>query len=109
MQTTLFKPVQIPPELMRFPTLINQDMMVTSSLKKGCHRYSLPSVKINEKRPQRSESMGVRRDMRPRLTKENLDRHGLGFLSFEDKNERVYYWIESIEAKGRCFYPYGID
>lgn len=59
---------------------------------KKIRRFSSVGFRENNSvktKPKRSCSVGG--EERPRLTKTNLCAHGLGFLSNEDKDERVYY------------------
>ena len=56
--------------------------------------------KENEMKPKMNKSemkTFEKKNNQLQLTKENLIASGFGFLSTEDKNERVYYWIEDKE------------
>ncbi|EKE37620.1 hypothetical protein ENUP19_0219G0020 [Entamoeba nuttalli] len=105
MQPTLFKLVELPnyPHYhTEFPLVTLSETCVEGSFNK---RSSSPSDNkvnyISEYKPKRSISSEP--FTRQRLTKKNLCSHGFGFLSNEDKEERVYYWIETI--KDSSLYP----
>ena len=58
---------------------------------------SKPKMNKKEKEKERIEKGKNRNQLQLQLTQENLIQNGFGFLSLEDKNERVFYWIEELQ------------
>ncbi|ELP87024.1 hypothetical protein EIN_319430 [Entamoeba invadens IP1] len=99
---TVFRPVTLPTYHKTFFPLvqISMDSFVENSFKRSVSVTN--TVASFEEKPHRAVSAAVQENSIP-LTLDNLSKNGLGFLSTEDKNERVYYWTETITEQ--CLYP----
>ncbi|ELP85661.1 hypothetical protein EIN_409800 [Entamoeba invadens IP1] len=104
MQPTIFRPVTLPsfqPFKTFFPLVttvnISDDSFVEDSIKHKKKRSTSVGDECQSSlyAPKRAESVGV--SQRQKLTKGNLNAAGLGYISSDDKKERVFYWIDTIK------------